>query len=112
VEDQDTLLGGDHGVHFWRTATLLQMTGCYLKDYEDVKRLLHGKRREAMRMEMGGHIQRRKELRAEGKLKKVIDSVLKKTRVHLDLSCFVDVDGAFQTGLEEGHNKLTQDFTA
>ena len=56
VEDQDTLLGGDHGLQFWRTATLLQMTRCYLKDYEDVKRLLHGKRREATRMEMAGHI--------------------------------------------------------
>ena len=112
VEDQDTLLGGDHGVQFWRTATLLQMTGCYLKDYEDVKRLLHGKRREAMRMEMGGHIQRREELRAEGKLKKVIDSILKKARVHLDLSCFVDADGTLQTGLEQGHKKLTEDFAA
>ena len=65
VEDQDTLLGGDHGVQFWRTATLLQMMGCYVKDYEDVKQLLHGKRREAMRMELGGHIQRREELRVE-----------------------------------------------
>jgi hypothetical protein len=37
VEDQDTLLGGDHGAQFWRTATLLQMMGCYLIDYEDVK---------------------------------------------------------------------------
>ena len=34
-----------------------------------------------MRMEMGGHIQRREELRAEGKLKKVIDSILKKARI-------------------------------
>jgi hypothetical protein len=40
-------------------------------------------------MEMGGHIQRREELRAEGKLKNVIDSILKKARIHLDLSCFV-----------------------
>ena len=63
-------------------------------------------------MEMGGHIQRREELRAEGKLKKVIDSILKKARVHLDLSCFVDADGILQTGLEQGHNKLTEDFAA
>ena len=67
VEDQDTLLGGDHGVQFWRTATMLQMTSCYLKDCKNVKRLLHRKRRESMRMEMGGHIQRQEELRVEGK---------------------------------------------
>ena len=65
-----------------------------------------------MRMERGGHIQRREELRAEGKLKKVIDSILKKARIHLDLSCFVDAYGILQTGLEQGHNKLTEDFAA
>ena len=63
-------------------------------------------------MEVSGYIQRREELRAEGKLKKVIDSILKKARVHLDLSCFVDADGTLQTGLEQGHNKLTEDFAA
>ena len=49
-------------------------------DYEGVKKMLHGKQREGMRMEMGEHIQRREERRAEGKLKKVIDSILKTRR--------------------------------
>jgi hypothetical protein len=61
-------------------------------------------------MEMGGHIQRREELREKGKLKTVIDSILKKARVHLDLRCFVNADGTLQTGLEQGHKKLTEDF--
>ena len=63
-------------------------------------------------MEMGGHIQRREELRVEGKLKTVIDLILKKARIHLDLSCFVDGDGILQTGLEQGHKKLTEGFAA
>ena len=78
AEEQDILFGGDHGLWFWRTVTILQVTSCYIKDYEDVKKMLHGKQREAMRMEMGGHIQRREERRAEGKFKKVIDSNLRR----------------------------------
>ena len=66
--------------------------------------MLHGKRREAMRMEMGGHIQRREERRAEGKLKKA--------RVNMDLSCFIDAEGVLQSDLVQGHIKLTQDFAA
>ena len=65
-----------------------------------------------MRMEMGGHIQRREERRAEGNLKKVIDSILKKTRVYMDLSCFIDEEEVLQSDLAQGHIKLTQDFAA
>ena len=42
----------------------------------------------------------------------MIDSILKKARIHLDLSCFVDADGILQTGLEQGLKKLTEDFAA
>ena len=112
AEEQGKLLGGDHGLRYWRTATLLQVTSRYIKEYEEVKKMLHGKRREAMRMEMGGHIQRREERRAEGKLKKVIDSILKKARVNMDLSCFIDAEGVLQSDLAQGHIKLTQDFAA
>jgi hypothetical protein len=63
-------------------------------------------------MEMGGHIQRREERRAEGKLKNVIDSILKKDRVNMDLSRFIDAEGVLQTDLAQGHLKLTHDFAA
>ena len=74
--------------------------------------MLHGKQREAMRMEMGRHIQRREERSAERKLKKMIDSILKKARVNMDLSCFIDAEGVLQSDLAQGHIKLTQDFAA
>jgi hypothetical protein len=45
-------------------------------------------------------------------MKKVIDSILKKARVHLNLSCFLDADGTLQTGLDQGHKKLTKDYAA
>ena len=108
--EQQRLLEGNHGLTFWRLATLGQMAACHQKEYEDAKKDIHGKRREALRLKMGDHIQRREEKRAEGKLKKVIDSILKKTRIMADLRCFIDADGKLQTDLRKGHNKLTEDF--
>jgi hypothetical protein len=58
-----------------------------------MKKMLHGKQIEAMRMEMAGHILWQEQCRMEGNLKKVIASILKKAQINVDLSCSIDADG-------------------